>query len=83
MSKVDPHFDLNAGQPVAVFRGACAYPPCAPFSPGERYPEYPFDARGIGGGNAACETALELWRNRAKSVTMVVRAPQLKGGVKY
>jgi thioredoxin reductase (NADPH) len=37
----------------------------------------------IGGGNAACETALELWRNGARSVTMVVRKPKLKGGVKY
>ena len=37
----------------------------------------------VGGGNSACETALELYRNGAKSVTMVVRDEALKGGVKY
>jgi thioredoxin reductase (NADPH) len=49
----------------------------------DAYRHFAEDVLIIGGGNAACETALELWRNRAKSVTMVVRAPQLKGGVKY
>ncbi len=37
----------------------------------------------IGGGNSACETALDLWRNQAGRVTMVVRGPELKSGVKY
>ncbi|HYF50315.1 MAG TPA: YpdA family putative bacillithiol disulfide reductase [Planctomycetota bacterium] len=37
----------------------------------------------IGGGNSACEVALDLWRNGARSVTMVVRGAHLKEGVKY
>lgn len=37
----------------------------------------------IGGGNTACEAALDLWRNKARSVTMVVRDSRLKEGVKY
>lgn len=37
----------------------------------------------VGGGNSSCETALELWRNGAKSVTMVVRKDELKPSVKY
>lgn len=49
----------------------------------DAYRHFGEDVLIVGGGNAACETALELWRNRARNVTMVVRAPQLKGGVKY
>jgi thioredoxin reductase (NADPH) len=37
----------------------------------------------LGGGNSSCEAALDLWRNGARSVTMIVRAPALKEGVKY
>lgn len=37
----------------------------------------------IGGGNSACEAALDLWRNGVRRVTLVVRAPVLKEGVKY
>jgi thioredoxin reductase (NADPH) len=37
----------------------------------------------IGGGNSSCEAALDLWRNGARRVTMVVRASALKEGVKY
>ena len=37
----------------------------------------------VGGGNSACEAALELWRNGAASVTMVVRRAELKPSVKY
>lgn len=37
----------------------------------------------VGGGNSACEMALDLWRNAARSVTMVVRDKELKEGVKY
>ena len=37
----------------------------------------------LGGGNSSCEAALDLLRNGARSVTMVVRAPALKEGVKY
>lgn len=37
----------------------------------------------VGGGNSACEVALDLWRNRARSVTLVVRDAKLKDGVKY
>lgn len=37
----------------------------------------------VGGGNSACEMALDLWRNGARSVTMVVRDKELKDGVKY
>ncbi len=36
----------------------------------------------VGGGNSACETALDLWRNHVR-VTMVVRKPSLKPTVKY
>ncbi len=36
----------------------------------------------VGGGNSACEAALDLWRNNVK-VTMVVRKPRLKPTVKY
>ena len=36
----------------------------------------------VGGGNSACETALDLWRNNAR-VTMVIRKPNLKPSVKY
>lgn len=37
----------------------------------------------VGGGNSACEAALELWRNGAAAVTMVVRKGELKPSVKY
>ncbi len=37
----------------------------------------------VGGGNSACEAALDLWRNGARSVTLVVRNTCLKEGVKY
>jgi thioredoxin reductase (NADPH) len=37
----------------------------------------------IGGGNSSCEAALDLWRNGARRVTMLVRDKELKGGVKY
>ncbi len=36
----------------------------------------------VGGGNSACETALDLWRNNVR-VTMVVRKASLKPTVKY
>jgi len=37
----------------------------------------------IGGGNSGCEAALDLMRNGVRSVTMIVRGPALKEGVKY
>jgi thioredoxin reductase (NADPH) len=37
----------------------------------------------VGGGNSACEAALELWRNGAAAVTLVVRGAELKPSVKY
>jgi thioredoxin reductase (NADPH) len=37
----------------------------------------------VGGGNSACEAALDLWRNGARSVTLIVRDSRLKEGVKY
>jgi thioredoxin reductase (NADPH) len=37
----------------------------------------------IGGGNSACEAALDLWRNGARSVTLLVRGASLREGVKY
>jgi len=49
----------------------------------DAYRHFDEDVVIIGGGNAACESALELWRNRARSVTMIVRNSELKGGVKY
>ncbi len=36
----------------------------------------------VGGGNSACETALDLWRNNVR-VTMIVRRDRLKPTVKY
>lgn len=36
----------------------------------------------VGGGNSACEAALELWRAGAQ-VTLVVRKPELKPSIKY
>jgi thioredoxin reductase (NADPH) len=36
----------------------------------------------VGGGNSACETAMELWRAGAQ-VTLVHRGAELKRGVKY
>ena len=36
----------------------------------------------VGGGNSACEAALDLWRNNVR-VTMIVRKPDLKPTVKY
>ena len=36
----------------------------------------------VGGGNTACETALDLWRNNVK-VTMVIRNRHIKPTVKY
>ncbi len=36
----------------------------------------------VGGGNSACEAALELWRAGAH-VTIVVRQPELKPSIKY
>ncbi len=36
----------------------------------------------VGGGNSACEAALELWRTGAR-VTMVVRGAALKPSIKY
>lgn len=49
----------------------------------EPYRHYRENVVIIGGGNSACEAALDLWRNGAKSVTMVVRGANLKDGVKY
>ncbi|HYG77207.1 MAG TPA: YpdA family putative bacillithiol disulfide reductase [Planctomycetota bacterium] len=37
----------------------------------------------VGGGNSACEAALDMWRNGVKKVTMIVRDSRLKEGVKY
>ena len=36
----------------------------------------------VGGGNSACETALDLWRNGAK-VNLVHRGKEIKPSVKY
>ena len=70
------HMPITLTQPGAELPWVhCAYH--------DAYRHFDEDVLIIGGGNAACETALELWRNRAKSVTMVVRKPALKGGVKY
>ena len=49
----------------------------------DAYRHYGEDVVLIGGGNSACEAALELWRNGARSVTLVVRDSRLKEGVKY
>lgn len=48
----------------------------------EPYPHFDQDVVIVGGGNSACETALDLWRNNAR-VTMVVRGAELKKTVKY
>lgn len=48
----------------------------------EPYPHFGQHVVIVGGGNSACETALDLWRNHVR-VTMVVRKPSLKPTVKY
>lgn len=48
----------------------------------EPYAHFDQDVVIVGGGNSACETALDLWRNNAR-VTMVVRKGELKKTVKY
>lgn len=40
---IDPYFDLNGATPVGISFGETNYPARAPFSPDERYPEYPFE----------------------------------------
>jgi thioredoxin reductase (NADPH) len=49
----------------------------------ESFPHFGEDVVIVGGGNSACEMALDLWRNGAASVTLVVRDSRLKEGVKY
>src|SRR5262245_54406625 len=39
---IDPYFDLDGDMPVGISFGETSYPTQAPFSPDERYPEYPF-----------------------------------------
>ncbi len=48
----------------------------------EPYPHYGEHVVVVGGGNTACEAALDLWRNNVR-VTMVVRQGELKPSVKY
>ncbi len=48
----------------------------------EPYPHFGQHVVVIGGGNSACETALDLWRNNVR-VTMLVRKPGLTPTVKY
>jgi thioredoxin reductase (NADPH) len=48
----------------------------------EPYPHYGEHVVVVGGGNSACEAALDLWRNNV-AVTMVVRKGDLKPTVKY
>lgn len=48
----------------------------------EAYPHYGEDVLIVGGGNSACKTALDLWRNGAR-VTMVVRDQKFHESVKY
>ena len=49
----------------------------------EPYRHFNEDVVLIGGGNTSCEAALDLWRNGARRVTMIVRDKVLKEGVKY
>jgi thioredoxin reductase (NADPH) len=48
----------------------------------EAYPHFGERVVVVGGGNGACEAALELWRNGAR-VTLVHRQDQLKPTLKY
>ena len=48
----------------------------------EPYLHYDQDVVVVGGGNSACEAALDLWRNNVR-VTLLVRKPGLKPTVKY
>ena len=49
----------------------------------EPHPYYRQRVVVVGGGNSAAEAALELFRARAGSVTLVHRAPELKSTIKY
>jgi thioredoxin reductase (NADPH) len=48
----------------------------------EPYPHFGQHVAVVGGGNSACEAALDLWRNHVR-VTLLVRKPSLKPTVKY
>lgn len=48
----------------------------------EPFPHFGQDVMIVGGGNSACKTALDLWRNGAR-VTMVVRDRKFHESVKY
>jgi thioredoxin reductase (NADPH) len=48
----------------------------------EAHPFWGLNVTVIGAGNSAADAALDLWRGGAR-VTMVVRAPELKGTIKY
>ncbi|MCW8132165.1 MAG: YpdA family putative bacillithiol disulfide reductase [Planctomycetota bacterium] len=48
----------------------------------EAYPHYGEEVLIVGGGNSACKTALDLWRNGAR-VTMAVRDQKFHESVKY
>lgn len=48
----------------------------------ESYPHFGQHVIIVGGGNSACKTALDLWRNGAR-VTMVVRDQKFHESVKY
>ena len=48
----------------------------------EPYPHFGQHVLVVGGGNSACEAALDLWRNGAR-VTLVHRHSELKPSVKY
>jgi thioredoxin reductase (NADPH) len=48
----------------------------------EPYPHFDEHVAIIGGGNSACEAALELWRNDAR-VTVIHRGSEIKPTVKY
>ncbi len=48
----------------------------------EPYPHFAQRVAVIGGGNSACETALDLWRNGAR-VTLIHRRQVVKPSIKY
>ena len=49
----------------------------------EPHPYYEMDVAVVGAANSAVDAALEIYRKGAKSVTMVVREPEINPRVKY
>ena len=49
----------------------------------ESHPYYKMDIAIVGAGNSAVDVALDTYRKGAKSVTMIIREPQIGENIKY